>query len=81
MIMSTQATADAVSTYVSARPDKAEGRGFFPRAMDTFVEARMRAARAVVARELGTLSDDHLKTLGLSDAELKTLRQTGRLIV
>lgn len=81
MIMSTQATADTISTYVGERPANTEGRGVFQRAMDTFIDARMRSARAAVARELGTLSDDHLRSLGLGDAELKALRETGRLIV
>lgn len=81
MIMSTQATAETISTYVDARPDPASERGFFQRAMDAFVRSRMMSARAVVARELNTLSDDHLKALGLSDDEVTGLRKTGRLIV
>jgi uncharacterized protein YjiS (DUF1127 family) len=81
MIMSTQATAGSVSAYVGARPKTNEGKGWVQRTMDAFVAARMRTARATVARELGTLSDDHLKALGLSDADIKSLRQTGRLFV
>lgn len=79
MIMSTQATADAISTYVDTRSGDKSG-GFFKRAFAAYTDARMQSARAAVGRELAGLSNAHLKSLGLNDAQVKTLRDTGRLI-
>jgi len=52
---------------------------FFKRMGQAFVDAQTRAAHATVARQMQTLSTDHLHALGLSDAEIKELRASGML--
>ncbi|MGF1650624.1 MAG: hypothetical protein ACFCUN_09240 [Hyphomicrobiaceae bacterium] len=63
----------------SGGSEQATRAGFLSRLVDRFVDARMRAARATVARELALYSDDHLKTLGLTEAQVQVLRSTGRV--
>ncbi|MEL6299051.1 MAG: hypothetical protein AAFQ45_10820 [Pseudomonadota bacterium] len=78
--MSLQATLDR--RHAGAYENRAgadKKSGFWSRFSSAFIAARQRSAEARVRYELSTLSDNHLKTLGLNERQISELRQVGRL--
>ncbi len=48
--------------------------GFFQRLLQRISEGQERKARAMVREYLATQSDEHLTSLGYTDAEIKSIR-------
>lgn len=59
--------------------EAAPSKGFFARAFDRFIEARMKQGEAQVKVYLGKLSDDRLKDIGFNADEIRALRAQGRI--
>lgn len=53
--------------------------GFFARAFERYMQARMRQGEAQVKRYLAHLSDPRLSDLGFTAEEIKVLRTEGRI--
>ena len=81
MIMSMNTAAVRPQDFaIPATSEAGRGAGVLDRVWKRFVDAQMRAASATVARQMQSLSTDHLRALGLSDSEIKDLRTKGRLV-
>jgi hypothetical protein len=69
-------------TTCSADFDPVEKRaGFFKRALEAVIAARQAEACRQIAGFLASQSDARLKDLGFTDAQIREVRQQGRLPV
>ncbi|MEM9029894.1 MAG: hypothetical protein AAGC70_16150 [Pseudomonadota bacterium] len=77
--MTTNATMVGGEAFAAGHATTDEKPGFFSRLGTAYVNSLMKAGRARAARELLNLSDAHLHSIGLSDAQVATFRKTGRI--